>query len=87
MPGILEDREARRDLVLEFLLSGLLLSYVGDMNGETVRSKAASREWSTLFDSGIVCGDTVSLAARLSSDVVMYDSDNDDGEDGPGVRA
>jgi hypothetical protein len=26
MPGILEDREARRDLVLEFLLSGLLLS-------------------------------------------------------------
>ena len=33
--------------------------------------------------SGIVCGDTVSLAARLSSEVVMYDSE-DEGEDGPG---
>lgn len=31
----------------------------------------------------MVCGDTVSFAARLSSDVVMYDSD-DEGEDGPG---
>lgn len=34
-------------------------------------------------DSGIVCGDTVSFAARLSSEVVIYDSE-DEGEDGPG---
>lgn len=44
---------------------------------------ARSSEWSTFCASGIVCGDTVSLLARLSSDVVMLDSD-DEGEEGPG---
>ena len=57
--GILLAPVWRRDRVLEFLLSGLAISAIGEVR--------PSRECSIVLPSGIVCGDTVSLLSILSA--------------------
>lgn len=54
------DVDVRVDRVLEFLLSGLVISPIGDMT-----------ECSTAIPSGMVCGETVSLLRMLSALSVM----------------